>query len=161
LWGVTYVGGIVLVEILHTIAGPNARWTDGLMPMVLGCVPSWIVLEWSYRSGRECDWLPDGLPRRLGLYFVSFVVALFVIYPGIALDAGISIVYRIVVAVSLISFVALLLVHLRSHQAEGESGLPASKSLRFVSMLPVLMLSLMVGTILLVGIIELITHPPR
>jgi hypothetical protein len=129
--------------------------------MLLGCAPSWVILEWNHRAGRACDWLPEGLLRRLAFYCLTFVVGLFVIYPGIALDSSISMVYRVVAAGSLISLVALLLIHLGGHRAEHEEELPSSRGLRFLSMLPIIALGLMVATILFVGVVEVIIHPPR
>lgn len=162
VWALLYVGGIFVGDILLSrLARATLAWIDR-PPIVVGIATlmSLIAVERSYAQGHDCDWLPDERVGRLVLYAASFVVGLFVVLPGVSLDRDVAFPFRAIAGVSLVALVALLFLHLGSHRDSDESsGAGSHALLRWLSLLPVILLALMVAAIVVASVVEIVVHP--
>ena len=88
------------------------------------------------------------------------MVGLTVVYPGVSLEEGILVPFRVVGLTGVVSLAAFLALHLRSHGIGGRSML-SGVVLSTLSSVPLVLLLLVIATLVATGIVQILVPAAR
>lgn len=155
-WTATYLLCIVVGDQLFRLIAKGINEPSVRSPGVVSAVAvilAAVILEVLLLRGWSCEWVSSIVYVRWLMYACAFVVGL-LLWSGTTTSYDVPLAYRVgVIGVVILPLVALVLSHsMTSHWEFSESA--ASRSLRWLGRVPLILFIMMILALLVLAIVE-------